>query len=256
VSSRGVSLQVVGRVVGEGWVMLCRGALRGESVITPSGSLGMTGEPMADMNTGVLFDPVGAEHDLRHFVARLGARGLPGLLFLLSPAAASAEGVAEELGLSAVGALPLMCARAADARRAETEYPAWRVHDQAGIEDAAGVLADAFEARPEWCRDWFGLDFLHLPGADFFAAGHDGHAVAVAGTGRVGDVVGVYAVGTRTAHRRRGAAAAALSAAMDHHVAAGAHLFCLISGQDAEPLYQGLGFTAVDHLAAWRVSAG
>jgi len=249
-------LAAVGRAVGEGWVVLSRGALRGESLITPSGSLGMTGEPMADMNTGAIFDPLGPEGDLRSFAARLRERSLPGYLFLLSPAAADLAGLPHELGLSAAGSLPLMCVRAADARRAETEYPAWRVQDQAGVEDAASVLADAFDAGPQWCRDWFGPDFTHLPGADFFAAGHDGHAVAVAGTGRIGDIVGLYAVGTRKAHRRRGAAAAAMSAALDYHVARGAHLFCLVSSAAAEPLYQGLGFAVVDRPAVWQVEAG
>lgn len=253
--SRAVSLGAVGRAVGEGWVVLSRGALRGESVITPSGCLGMTGEPCAGMNVGTLFDPLGAEDGLRAFVARLRERRLPGELVALSPAAAELGGLPRELGLTAAGVSPLLCVRAADARRAETEYPAWRVEDHAGVEDAASVLADAFEARAEWCRDWLGPDFPHLPGADLFAAGHDGHAVAVAGTGRVGAVVGVYVVGTRRAHRRRGAATAALSAAIDHHVARDAHLFCLVSPGDAEPLYRALGFTAVDHPAVWRVAA-
>ncbi len=254
-SSRAVSLGAVGRAVGEGWVLLSRGALRAESVITPAGSLGMTGEPVAHMNVGTLFDPAGAEDGLRAFVARLRERRLPGELVALSPAAAELGGLPGELGLEAAGAVPLMCVRAADARRAEASLPAWRVSDHAGVEDAASVLADAFGARPEWCRDWLGPDFPQLPGADLFAAGHDGHAVAVAGTGRVGDIVGVYVVGTRTAHRRRGAATAALSAAVDHHVARGAHLFCLVSPGAAEPLYRGLGFTAVDHPAVWRLPA-
>ena len=101
-----------------------------------------------------------------------------------------------------------------------------------------------------------GRTSLTCPGADFFAAGRDGHPVAVAGTGRIGDLVGVYAVGTRKAQRRRGAAAAAVSAAIDHHVARGAHLFCLVSAPAAEPLYRGLGFTVVDHPDVWHVPAG
>ena len=254
--SRAYGLATVGRAIGEGWLVLSRGALCSESFITASGCLGMTGEPVADMNTGVLFDPLGSERDLRAFVGLLRARGLPGELVLLSPVAAEVGTLPGELGMSSVGALPLMCARAADARRAETEYPAWRVHDQAGVEDAASVLADAFDVRPEWLRGWLGPDFPHLPGADLFAAGHDGHAVAAAGTGRVGDLVCVCVVGTRKAHRRRGAATAALSAAIDHHVARGAHLFCLVSSAAIQQLYVGLGFTVVDHPAVWRLPAG
>ena len=73
-------------------------------------------------------------------------------------------------------------------------------------------------AAPSGAVTGSGGGFPHLPGADIFAAGHDGEPVAVAGTGRLGDIVGVYAVGTRQAQRRRGAAAAAMTAAMDHHV--------------------------------------
>ena len=63
----------------------------------------------------------------------------------------------------------------------------------------------------------------------------------------------MYAVGTRQAHRRRGAATAAMSAAMDHHVNSGARLFVLLSEPDAEPLYKSLGFAVVDHPALWIV---
>jgi len=44
-----------------------------------------------------------------------------------------------------------------------------------------------------------------------------------------------------------GAAAAAVSAALDHHVRTGAHLFGSLSAPAAEPLYAGLGFAIVDH---------
>jgi hypothetical protein len=254
-SSKTVSLGAIGRAVGEGWCVLSRGALRGEALVATSGCLGMTGEPMAEMNSATIFAAPGAEDDLRSFVARLRARRLPALVFVLSPAAPAVAGLPEELGLAAAGSVPLMYVRAADARRAETDYPAWRVDDQAGVEDAAAVIADAFVARPEWCRDWLGADFPHLPGADLFAAGHDRHAVAVAGTGRLGGMVGIYAVATRQSQRRRGAATAALSAALDHHIAAGAHVFCLFSTAEAEQLYRSLGFAAVDHADVWRVEA-
>ena len=82
-----------------------------------------------------------------------------------------------------------------------------------------------------------GPTFPDLPGVDVFLTRRKGRALAAAGTGRSGSTVGIYAVGTRLAHRRRGAAAAAVSAALDHHVRTGAHLFGLLSDPDAEALY-------------------
>ena len=67
--------------------------------------------------------------------------------------------------------------------------------------------------------------------------------------------VTLCAVGTRLAHRHRGAASEALSAAIDYHVNEGAHLFGLVSVPGAEQLYAGLGFVAVDHLRGWLVPA-
>jgi GNAT superfamily N-acetyltransferase len=253
VSARAVSLSHVGRAGGEGWCVFTRGATRGECILTPAGSLGMAGVQFADMNSGTIVEADGAAPALRMFVERLRARGLPGILAVLSTAADEVAPVAAELDLAAGPVVPLMCVRAADARRVEHDYSVWRVDDQAGVDDAAAVLADAFDISEEWVRGMYGPDFAHLPGADVFAAGRHGQAAAVVGTARLGTTVGVYAVGTRQAHRRRGAASAAMSAAVDHHVSSGAHLFVLLSAPEAEPLYKSLGFAPVDHPSLWVV---
>jgi hypothetical protein len=252
-SSRAVSLSGVGRVTGEGWCLFVRGAARAECITLPAGALGMSGEPFTDLNAGTIFAHPGAGDALRLFVGRLRARGLPGMVAVLSPVAAEAAPVAHDLGLTEGPPAPLMCVRAADAHRAEHDYAVWRVADQAGAEQAALVLAEAFQIEAASCRDTLGDAFTRLPGADIFAAGHHGEAAAVAGTARLGDIVGIYAVATRPAQRRSGAASAALTAAVDHHIARGAHLFCLQSAPDAEPLYRSLGFGVVDHPAMWHV---
>lgn len=250
---RPIALTDVGRALGEGWCVFTRGAVRGECVLTPAGSLGMAGEDYRDFNAAAVFRPEGAGGALRLFAGRLRERGLPGLIVALSTAAAEAAPAAAELELADDGVAPLMCVRAADARHAAHEYAVRRVADQEGVEAAADVLGDAFDIPLDWCRAMLGPAFAHLPGADLFLAGLHGHALAVAGTGRLGATVGLYAVGTRPSHRRRGAASAALSAAIDHHVRAGAHLFCVLSAPSAEPLYADLGFAVVDHPRVWSV---
>jgi GNAT superfamily N-acetyltransferase len=251
--SRRVSLVDLGRAVGDGWCAFVRGAVRGEALLVPGGSLGIGGEPFPDMNFGYVFGPEGVDHAMRRFDRLLRERRLPGSLAVLSPAAEEAAAAAAGLGLVSDGSAPFMCAHAADARHVEHGYAVERVTDLDGVMDAADVLGDAYEISPEWVRSILGPLFSELPNADLFITRREGRAIAAAGTGRVGSTVGIYAVGTRLAHRRRGAAAAALSAALDHHVRMGAHLFGLLSDPDAEALYASLGFAAVDHAQIWGV---
>jgi len=138
-------------------------------------------------------------------------------------------------------------------RHVEHEYVVERASDVDGVMDAADVLGDAYEIPPEWVRSLLGPTFPDVPSADVSLTRREGRALAAAGSGRSGSTVGIYAVGTRQAHRRRGAAAAAVSAALDHHVRTGAHLFGLLSDSAAEPLYASLGFAVVDHAQMWRV---
>ena len=250
---RRVSLVDLGRAVGDGWCAFVRGAVRGEALLVPGGSLGVGGEAFPDMNVGCVFGPDGVGDAVRRFARLLRERRLPGLIAVLSPAAAEAAEAAADLGLVADSSIPLMCAHSAEAHHVEHEYVVERVSDVDGIVDAAEVLGDAFEVRPEWVRSMMGPRFPDLPNADLFLTRREGRVLAVAGTGRSGSTVGIYVVGTRPAHRRRGAAAAAVSAALDHHVRLDAHLFGLLSAPDAERLYASLGFSVVDHVDVWRV---
>lgn len=251
--SRRVSLVDLGRAVGDGWCAFVRGAVRGEALFVPGGSLGIGGEAFPDMNVGYVFGPDGVGEAVRRFHRLLSERCLPGSIAVLSPAADEAAEAAAGLGLVMGGSIPFMCAHSADARHVEHEYVVERVSDLDGVMDAADVLSDAFEILPEWFRSMLGPTFPDLPSADMFLTRREGRALAAAGTGRSGSTVGIYAVGTRQAHRRRGAAAAAISAALDHHVHTGAHLFGLLSDPAAEPLYASLGFAVVDHAQMWRV---
>jgi GNAT superfamily N-acetyltransferase len=250
---RRVSLVDLGRAVGDGWCAFVRGAVCGEALLLPGGSLGIGGEAFPDMNVGYVFGPDGVGEAVRRFHRLLSERRLPGSIAVLSPATGEAAEAAAGLGLVAGGSIPFMCAHSADARHVEHEYVVERISDLDGVMDAAEVLGDAYEIPPEWIRSMLGPTFSDLPGADVFLTRREGRALAAAGTGRSGSTVGIYAVGTRQAHRRRGAAAAAVSAALDHHVSRGAHLFGLLPDPAAQPLYASLGFAVVDHAQVWRV---
>lgn len=253
--SRRVSLVDLGRAVGDGWCAFVRGAVHGEVVAVPGGSLGIGGGKFPDMNWGTVYGPEGVGEIVHRFARRLRERGLPGSIAVLSPAAAEAAEVAAGIGLVADGSSPFMCAHSADVRRAEHDFVVERVLDLDGVRDAADVLGDAYEIPGEWVLSMLGPTFPDLPDAELFLTRRGGRALASAGTGCIGSKVGIYAVGTRLAHRRRGAAAAAVSAALDHHIRTGAHLFGLFSAPAAEGLYASLGFTVIDHAQIWGVEA-
>jgi len=239
------------RAHGEGWRAFIGAAERGESWAAPGVSVGIGGEATSDLNWIVAYGPEDVADGVAGAVAVLRRRGLPGTVYAASPAAQVAARVARELGLEQGGHVALLCAHARDVVRAGEGYDTAVVHDMEGILAAGDVLSDAFDLPVDWCQRVLGVGFARLPGAAAHLALHDGRPVAVAGSALIGAVAGIYAVGTLTAHRRRGAGAAAVTAAVDHQIGAGARWFGLLSAPAAEPFYAGLGFVPVDHPDVW-----
>lgn len=251
-----LSLVELSRRVADGWGRFVAAAVHGEALSLPGGVLGMSGEPFSQMNTGFVTGSDGdaAAAALARFAERLRERRLPGVVFAASTVEAEAEDAARSLGLRRGGTLPLMCCRAADARRADADgYAVRLVKDPRAAHEAAVVLADAFGIAASWCEHLLSPSFPALPDAAMFVAYHGDNAVAVCGTARVGHTVGIYAVGTVQAHRRRGAAGAAVSGALDAHIGAGAHLFGLLSDPAVQGLYAAAGFAPVDVVTSWGV---
>ncbi|HEY5168587.1 MAG TPA: GNAT family N-acetyltransferase [Thermoleophilia bacterium] len=236
---------------GEGWRAFVGSAERGESWTAPGVSVGIGGEPSHNLNWIVVYGPDGVAEGIAGAVRELRRRSLPGLLYAASPAAAEAAGAAEALGLVHSGSVPLMCAHAGDVVRAEGDHETRRVDDVEGVLAAGDILGDAFELPVDWCQRLLGVGFAGRTDASVYLSLHDGRPVAAAGVARIGDIAGIYAVGTRHSHRRRGAGATAVSAAIDHELRAGAHWFALLSAPDAEPFYAELGFVTVDHASTW-----
>jgi GNAT superfamily N-acetyltransferase len=238
---------------GEGWRAFIGSAERGESWAVPGVSVGIGGEPSHDLNWIVAYGPDAVGDGIAAATTVLRRRGLPGVLYAASPVAAEAAEVASDLGFIRSGALPVMCAHAGDVVRAGGGHETRLVRDVEGVLAAGDVLGDAFELPVDWCQRLLGVGFAARDDAVAYLSLHDGRPVAVAGSALVGDIAGIFAVGARHSHRRRGAGASAMSAAIDHQLRAGAHWFGLLSAQDAEPFYAELGFVAVDHASAWVI---
>jgi hypothetical protein len=246
------SLEDLCRSQGDGWRTFMGAAERGESWSAPGVSVGIGGEASADLNWVVAHGPDGVADGIAAAVAVLRRRQLPASVFAASTVAGEAEEAARDLGLAPSGRVPLMCAHATDVvRAAGGGHQTVRVDGMEGILAAGDILGDAFDLPVDWCQRLLGVGFARLPDAVAYLALHDGRPVAVAGSGLTGDIAGIYAVGTRSSHRRRGAGAAALSAVVDHQLRAGAHWFGLFSAPGSEPFYAGLGFVSVDHASTW-----
>jgi hypothetical protein len=228
-------------------------AERGESWDAPGVSVGIGGEASRELNWVVAYGPGQVGDGIAAAVTVLRRRGLPASVFAASTVAEEAGEAARELGLAPAGHLPLMFAHATDVVRAAEGHETVRVDGVEGVLAAGDILGDAFDLPVDWCQRLLGVGFARLPDAVAYLALHDGRPVAVAGSGLSGDIAGIYAVGTRLSHRRRGAGGAAVSAVVDHQLRAGAHWFGLFSSPQAEPFYAGLGFVAVDHPSLWVV---
>jgi len=236
---------------GEGWRAFVGSAEHGESWVAPGVSVGIAGEPSHNLNWIVCYGPEGVREGIAAAARVLRRRRLPALVFAASPVAPEAAATASELGLVYAGRIPVMCAHASAVVRADGGHWTRRVTDVEGVQVAGEVLGDAFELPAEWCQRILGVRFGARDDAFAFLALHDGRPVAVAGSAQIGDIAGIYAVGTRRTHRRRGAGSAAASAAIDHHLESGAHWFGVLAAPNAEPFYAGLGFVAVDHASTW-----
>ena len=246
------------REVGDGWARLVRGAVHGESLLLPGGSLGIGGEAFAEMNWADVDGPdaAAAADALRAFARRLRDRALPGVITAMSAVAGEASAAAAELGLQPDDdPMPLMACRADQARPVPGRLETERLSDQALVAQVAEVLGEAF-ACPLWmCVNMLGSDLVSLPDVDFFLARFEGEMASVVGTVRVGPTVGVYGVGTRPRLRRRGAASSALSAAMEYHLELGAAAFGLHASAEGAFVYERLGFEVVDQVSSWVVDA-
>jgi GNAT superfamily N-acetyltransferase len=244
------------RDVGDGWARLVRGAVHGESLLLPGGSLGVGGEAFGEMNWADVHGPDGAAaaEAFRTFAERLRARGLPGVITATSAVVDEVAVVARELALEPDEyAMPLMACTADCARPVARRFGTGPIIDDADSAQVAEVLADAFDCPLWMCVNLLGPHVASTPDLTFFASFAGGEMVSVAGTVRVGPTVGVYAVGTRPRAQGGGAASAALSAAMQHHLQSGADVFGLHASDAGIHVYERLGFGVIDRVAGWVV---
>jgi GNAT superfamily N-acetyltransferase len=115
----------------------------------------------------------------------------------------------------------------------------------------ARVAAAGFEAPPELIRQLVTPDVLGLPEVRCYVGEADGRLVTTGIGVTLGACVGIFNVATPPAARRRGYGAAVTARAVADGLAAGATWSWLQSTPPGYPVYEQLGFRAVESWQAW-----
>ncbi|HVF04916.1 MAG TPA: GNAT family N-acetyltransferase [Frankiaceae bacterium] len=113
------------------------------------------------------------------------------------------------------------------------------------------IQTEVFDMTPEVTAALLPRAAIETPGIRFFLARHDTVACGTAAASVSAYGVGIVGVATLPAYRRRGIGRAVTAAAARWGAAAGAELAWLYPSEMARPLYEGLGFRALDDTQVW-----
>jgi GNAT superfamily N-acetyltransferase len=250
-TSRTIDTADLGRFFGDGTAALVRAAPAYEVRQVPGATLALSGEPLADLNFIALAASPDPGAHLREFVVRAQARHVPVLVAVSAAVADTIASVAQELGLTHAGGMPLM------------------THDGEGLTDAAGMVAvgqvvsaadlgavQSIIARADALPEdavarAFGPGLLDTPGVEVFLARLGERPISTVTTTRHGATVGIWCMATLPESQRAGAGRALLTQVMAQQRASGARLFFLGASVAGYPLYERMGFRTVETLSIW-----
>ena len=184
---------------------------------------------------------------------RVAGAGVPHCLQLRAGARAELEVLARERGMVLDGEEPTMVLEDSSLLDAALNVPGLTVEPLGTTEGSAHarIAAHAFGTRPEVFEAAMTEVILSVPGIRGYVGRVRGEPVSSAVGVTHRGVTGILAVGTLTAHRRRGYAAAVTARAALDGFAAGARWVWLQSDPSAVRVYERLGFRTVDTSAIW-----
>jgi hypothetical protein len=219
--------------------------------LTPHDWLVLSGEPVADMNMGLVAGGPQPVERLRVFGQLLHQRRLPGLIFFTEAVANPLAPTAVSLGLQPAGPLPLMVRDTATVTTAASPYDVRRVTDEKELAIANQLVADAFSFPLATVNRVSGPGALESPGVSLFVAWDGEQPRSTVATVQVGPHVSVWSMATPPAHQRKGAGRAILDHVFVYHAQRGATVFYLLASAAGKPLYDRAGFRTVAELAVW-----
>lgn len=125
------------------------------------------------------------------------------------------------------------------------------VTDDADLAAFQAVQAEVFGIAPDVVTEFLPRRAVETPGVAFLLGWHDDVPCATAATVVSEHGAGIVGVATLPAYRRRGIGRAVTAAAVEAGAAEGAGLAWLYPSAMARPLYEGLGFRALDDVQVW-----
>jgi GNAT superfamily N-acetyltransferase len=117
-----------------------------------------------------------------------------------------------------------------------------RVTDAVGVEDHRAVVTDGFGVPRSVAIETTGLELLDTPECTIYVGYADGLPVTSGIGWRSGRVIGVYAISTVPAARRRGYGEAMTARVLADGTAAGCDVAALQASESGRPIYERLGF--------------
>jgi GNAT superfamily N-acetyltransferase len=240
-------------------IELCVRALAAQMIAAPgielhmtrSCVLGLTDEPLADFNRLTLGADPDAEGFLVRSVARARERARP-LSAIMSPHVAPALApVATRLGLTAVGAAPLMVLRPDIAVAPGRPTKIVRALGPELVAIAGDLIAAAFDEPRDVIARCIDVGMTETSGVETWIAwGEDGATGTVSMT-PTGDTAGVTLMATPPEHQRKGIGRALLTQVIADYRSRGVRRFHLGSSEAGRRLYDSLGFELVADLPVW-----
>lgn len=213
--------------------------------------LGLSDEPSADHNRLILGLDPDAEGFLVRSVARAKERDRP-LTAIMSPnAAPSLAPVATRLGMTAVGAAPLMVLRPNVPVQPGRPTKVVRAlgPELAGV--AGALIAAAFDAPRDVIARCIAGSMTETSGVETYIAWGDNGPMCTVSVTLTGNTGGVSLMATPPEHQRKGVGRALLSHVINDYRRRGVERFHLGSTEAGQRLYGSLGFERVADLPVW-----
>ena len=216
----------------------------------------LTGLPDVELNGSALYPPAGAAAAAA-LLDRVD-RAAPSALVFVSQAADPAIGplLADRGFIAMPVPEPLMWrAGAESAEPPASSFVVRRVRDEADLGGLVRVLEAAITLPPEITRRQFALERLSGDGLGTWLAWDGDEPMSAVTLSWDDEACAVWEMMTAPSHRRRGAGRAVLSAALRAVLRAPMRGAVLTSTVLGRPLYEALGFVAVDEATTWTRGA-
>ena len=219
----------------------------------PGAAMVLSGEQVADLNYLVAGSAeADAIEGFRSFVRHADERELPFCTIVAASVADELSGVCENLGLIHATQWPLMVCPGEAAQALPTAGVTVRAaQDDEDVAAMSRALADAFSMPAESIARALPLRLYDSPAIDTCVAERDGEVLSSVTVTRHGNVVGVWAMGTKAAAQGQGIGRALLSTVMASEREAGAEAFYLGATPAGRPLYERLGYRTVFSAEVW-----